>query len=31
MAANNGIVIYLECSTSQLEDIVRIEDDYNRK
>ena len=31
MSANNGLVIYLECSTSQLEDIVRIEDDYNRK
>jgi mannose-6-phosphate isomerase-like protein (cupin superfamily) len=31
MEAENGDVVYLECSTSQLDDIVRIEDDYNRK
>lgn len=30
MAAQNGIAIYLECSTSELDDVVRIEDDYNR-
>ena len=30
MAARNGIVIYLECSTSQLNDVIRIEDDYER-
>jgi len=31
MGAKNGIVIYLECSTSQLDDIIRLEDDFNRK
>jgi mannose-6-phosphate isomerase len=31
MAARNGIAIYLECSTSQLDDVVRLEDDYKRE
>jgi quercetin dioxygenase-like cupin family protein len=31
MEAQNGIVTYLECSTSQLGDVVRLEDDYDRK
>ena len=26
-----GDAIYLECSTSELEDVVRIKDDYGRK
>jgi mannose-6-phosphate isomerase len=30
MRAEMGDVVYLECSTSQLDDVVRIEDDYNR-
>jgi len=30
MQAENGDVIYLECSTSQLDDVIRIEDDYFR-
>jgi mannose-6-phosphate isomerase len=30
MSAKNGITIYLECSTSQLHDVVRLEDDYER-
>ena len=31
MNARNGEVVYLECSTPQLDDVVRIEDDYKRK
>jgi len=31
MAARKGKVLYLECSTSELEDVVRIKDDYNRE
>ena len=31
MGAQNGIVIYLECSTSQLDDVVRMEDNYGRE
>jgi mannose-6-phosphate isomerase-like protein (cupin superfamily) len=31
MAARQGDAIYLECSTSELEDVVRISDDYGRK
>ena len=31
MASEKGVTIYLECSTSELEDIVRIKDDYGRK
>lgn len=31
MAAKSGVAIYLECSTSQLDDVIRIEDDYERK
>lgn len=30
MSAKYGRVIYLECSTSQLDDVIRIEDDYER-
>lgn len=30
MMAKYGDAIYLECSTSELEDVVRIQDDYNR-
>ena len=30
MEAKNGDVVYLECSTSQLDDVVRVEDDYAR-
>ncbi len=31
MASKNGDAIYLECSTSELEDVIRIKDDYGRK
>ena len=31
MEAKHKKCVYLECSTSQLDDVVRIEDDYNRK
>ena len=31
MEAKDNDCVYLECSTSQLDDVVRIEDDYNRK
>ena len=30
MAARDTDAIYLECSTSELDDVVRIEDDYGR-
>lgn len=30
MRAENQDCLYLECSTSELDDVVRIEDDYNR-
>lgn len=30
MEAKNGDVTYLECSTSQLNDVIRLKDDYNR-
>ena len=30
MEARNGDVTYLECSTSQLDDVIRVEDDYFR-
>lgn len=30
MEAKYGRVVYLECSTSQLNDVIRINDDYNR-
>lgn len=30
MSANNGDVLYLECSTNHLDDVIRIQDDYNR-
>lgn len=30
MSAKSGDVLYLECSTNHLDDVVRIEDDYNR-
>ena len=30
MEAKDGDVVYLECSTSQLDDVVRVEDDYAR-
>lgn len=30
MSAKNGSVLYLECSTNHLDDVIRIEDDYNR-
>ncbi len=30
MAAKNGKSVYLECSTSELDDVVRIQDDYHR-
>jgi mannose-6-phosphate isomerase len=31
MSSEKGNAIYLECSTSELEDVVRINDDYGRK
>lgn len=31
MSAPTGPVEYLECSTSQLDDVVRMDDDYGRK
>ena len=31
MRAEEGDCLYLECSTSELDDVVRIEDDYGRK
>jgi len=31
MSSERGNAIYLECSTSELEDVVRIKDDYGRK
>jgi mannose-6-phosphate isomerase len=31
MSSNEGNAVYLECSTSELEDVVRINDDYGRK
>ena len=31
MAARNGDSLYYECSTSELEDVVRVEDYYGRK
>jgi mannose-6-phosphate isomerase-like protein (cupin superfamily) len=30
MQAKNGDAIYLECSTSELDDVIRVEDDYFR-
>jgi quercetin dioxygenase-like cupin family protein len=30
MAATDGDVVYLECSTPQLDDVIRLEDDYAR-
>lgn len=30
MEAESGDAVYLECSTSQLNDVKRIEDDFNR-
>jgi mannose-6-phosphate isomerase len=30
MRAENEDALYLECSTSELDDVVRLEDDYNR-
>lgn len=30
MSAESGDVVYLECSTSELNDVIRIEDDYER-
>lgn len=30
MRAENKDCLYLECSTSELDDVIRIEDDYNR-
>ncbi|MBU1203296.1 cupin domain-containing protein [Patescibacteria group bacterium] len=30
MAAREGDALYLECSTSELDDVVRVEDDYGR-
>lgn len=30
MSAKNGDVLYLECSTNHLDDVIRIEDDYQR-
>ncbi len=31
MLAKNEDCLYLECSTSELDDVVRVEDDYDRK
>lgn len=31
MIAREGDALYLECSTSELDDVIRIEDDYGRK
>lgn len=31
MVARDEDALYLECSTSELEDVVRVEDDYGRK
>lgn len=31
MAARSGDSLYLECSTSELDDVVRISDDYGRE
>lgn len=31
MIAKNGDCLYMECSTSELDDVVRIQDDYGRK
>jgi mannose-6-phosphate isomerase-like protein (cupin superfamily) len=31
MQAEDEDVIYLECSTPELDDVIRIKDDYNRK
>jgi len=31
MEGKFGDVVYLECSTSQLDDVIRIKDDYDRK
>ncbi|MDP2750265.1 MAG: cupin [Nanoarchaeota archaeon] len=31
MAARRVDAIYLECSTSELDDVIRVEDDYGRK
>ncbi len=31
MFARDGDCLYMECSTSELDDVVRIEDDYDRK
>lgn len=30
MSAKHGDVLYLECSTNHLDDVIRIEDDYKR-
>lgn len=31
MRAEGGDCLYLECSTSELDDVIRIKDDYGRK
>lgn len=31
MKAETGDCLYLECSTSELDDVVRVEDDYGRR
>ncbi len=31
MSSEKGNALYLECSTSELDDVVRINDDYGRK
>lgn len=31
MSARQGEVVYLECSTSELDDVIRLQDDYGRK
>lgn len=31
MSAKNEDCLYLECSTSELNDVIRIQDDYDRK
>lgn len=31
MSSEKGEAVYLECSTSELDDVIRIKDDYGRK
>lgn len=31
MRAEDGDCLYMECSTSEIDDVVRIQDDYGRK